>query len=182
MILSLKKMFIVSIVIVLIGATATLGLEMMTIAPSTEASPDEEIISETVFDETFKLSMLLNKTTYALGEPVKITLTLTNVREENVTFVFLTGPNPSPYWFWRVYDENDRIVFYHEYVLMIPTLEEITLQPAELMQGRYTWNQKDTNNEQQVPPGIYYPTATVGFMYNGEEVLLETRIKIYIES
>jgi len=144
-------------------------------------STSDEVVSETVFDETFKLSMLLNKTTFALGEPVKIRLTLTNVRKENVTFVFLTRPNPSPYWFWRVYDEDNQIVFYHKYVLMIPTLEEVTLQPAELMQDEHTWNQTETNNEQQVPPGIYYPTAAVGFMYNGEEVLLETRIKICIE-
>jgi len=126
--------------------------------------------------------MLLNKTTYAIGEPVKITLTLTNVREENVTIVFLTRPTPNPYWFRFVYDENDQIVFYHKYVPMLPALEEITLQPAQVMQGNYTWNQTDTNKGQQVSSGIYYLTAVVGFMYDGEEVLLETRIKICIES
>lgn len=128
----------------------------------------------------FKLTITLEKDTYKLYEPINIMVTLKNVREENTTIVFLTAGNPDPYWFWRVYDKNDQVVFYHKYCVMLGALEEVTLQPVGFMQRKYTWDQKVTKTAQQVLPGIYYLVAVVGFMYNEEHVHLETRIEICI--
>lgn len=129
-----------------------------------------------------KLTMTLNKTEFKLGEPVKITIQLVNIGEENATITFTTRPNPNKYWFWRVYDENHQVVFYHEYVTRLPALEEITLDPGEYMQQISTWDQKATNSGQLVPPGTYYLEAATSFIYNGEEVHLQIQTRIEIST
>jgi len=66
-------------------------------APSPETNPidqsqdetntalNDTIILDKVFNGTFKLTMIIPKNTYALGEPVNVTLRLTNLSNESVT-------------------------------------------------------------------------------------------------
>jgi hypothetical protein len=147
---------------------------------SSETGENYPVEAQTIYD-VFKLAIRLEKNEFEVGEPTHMNIRLVNMGEENVTIVFTTRPNPSPYWFWCVYNETDQLVFYHKAIPRIGTLEEITLQPTEFMQHNCTWDQKATDNEQQVPSGIYYLTARVGFLYNEEEVLLETRTEICIK-
>lgn len=44
----------------------------------------------------FELVMTLGKTTYSLGEPVNITLSLTNISDENVKISLLAGGTLNP--------------------------------------------------------------------------------------
>lgn len=147
---------------------------------SSEISKNYPVEAQTIYN-VFKLAIRLEKNEFERGEPIYMNIRLVNTGEENITIVFTTMPNPSPYWFWGVYDENDQLVFYHKDMVMLPALEEITLQPAEFIQRNCTWDQKATDNEQQVPSGIYYLTARVGFRCHEEDVPLETRIEICIK-
>ena len=175
MILSLKRVALFCLMSALLGVAFVWGVRLSTIAEESD---------ELGLDLTCPLVLTITseKNTYKVHEPITMTITLKNVGEEKVTILFTTRPNPNPHWFSRVYDENNQLVFYHKVMLAIPSLEEITLQPNEIMQRNCTWDQKDTNNEQQVPPGIYYLIARVGFMYNEEVVLLQTQTEISIET
>ena len=144
---------------------------------SSETNGSYPVEAQTIYN-VFKLAMRLKDNEFKMGEPIHMSIQLVNIGEENATIVFLNSPNPSPYWFWHVYDENDQIVFYHEAVIRLPALEEVTLQPAGFMQQNCTWDQKATYSEQQVSSGVYYLAAVVSFLYNEEEVLLETRLEI----
>jgi len=129
----------------------------------------------------FKLSIRLEKSEFNVGEIIQMNISLTNIGHENETISFSSSPQPNQHWFWRVYNENHQVVFYYKYVPMIPAFQEETLEPGESMQVNREWDQRDTNTEQQVSPGRYYLLAAVGFYYNGEEVTLETEIKIIIQ-
>lgn len=165
--------------VILTLCVAFVGLASTTAILSNSLNNQSKLVAEAT-QYPFKLTISIEKNTYKLYEPINMTVTLKNVGEKNVTITFLSRPNPSPYWFWRVYDENDQLVFYHKAAVSVPSLEEMTLQPAQSMQQNCTWDQKATNSEQQVSSGIYYLTAHVSFLYNEEEVLLETRIEICI--
>ena len=139
MILSLKKMLSVSIIVILIGATATLGLKVMTIAP-TETSPTDEVISEKVFNETFKLTMIIPKNTYALGEPVNITLRLTNLSNETVTIHYawmsLLG--------YSVVNQSGHLIYSKTEVpgeVALPVIVEETLGPNTTHEKLFIWRQ-----------------------------------------
>ncbi len=135
--------------------------------------------AETIYD-VFKLAVKLEKSVFEIGETVHMNITLVNIGEENATITFgggITGQT----WFWRVYDENDRMVFYYKYLISPSVWTEVTLQPDQFIRHERTWDQIDTNTEQQVPPGIYCIIAAVGFTYKEESVPLETRIKIAIK-
>ena len=166
MILSLKNMLIVSIIIVLIGATATLGLKAMTSPLPTETPSNDEIISEKVFNETFKLSMLLNKTTYALGEPVKMTLTLTNVGDKSVTIHHGWGV-PLNY---LVLNLTCSQIYNPQWVTLVPMVRvETTLEPNMSIEKSFTWKQVSVDypltdfQEHPVGTGTYYIVGLTAF-------------------
>lgn len=165
MILSLRNMLIVSVFIILVGATATLGLKVMTISP-TETSPTDEVISERVFNETFKLSMLLNKTTYALGEPVKITLTLTNIGDKNVTIHHGWGV-PLNYFVLNLTGSD---IYNSQWLTIVPTVRvETTLEPNMSIEKSFTWKQVSIDyplrnfQEHPVSTGTYYIMGFTAF-------------------
>jgi hypothetical protein len=164
------------LVVVFVGVIIARGFEIINYSGNFAYLKDGKLVAE-----SFEFTITTEKATYKLQERIKMNVTLRNIGEENVTITFLTMPNPSPYWFWKVYDDSQQHVFYYKIVGMLPALEEITLQRGEFMQRDYAWDQKATDSGQQVPPGIYYLTAVTGFMYNGEEVKLESQLKILIE-
>ncbi len=132
--------------------------------------------------DVFKLSIWLEKSEFCMGETIPMNIRLTNIGEENASITFNHIPNPSQYWFWKVYDESNQTVFYHKEIISIPSRENVTLKPDQCMQRNCTWNQKATDNEQQVPAGKYYLTARVGFHYRNSDVLFETRAEVIIKS
>lgn len=177
-VLSIKKKFM-SVLLVVALVEVIIAWELKTATYSGDSSLIEggKLIEGTT-QYPFEFTVTLEKTTFKPYEQINMTVTLRNIGEESVTIEFWHSPNPSPYWFWAVYDESQEPVFYHKVVTMIPALEEITLQPGGSMQREYAWDQKATDSGQQVPPGIYYLEAKTGFMYNKEEVKLETQSKV----
>ena len=174
--LTRKEIMFTILVFAFIGVIAAWGFEIVTHSGGSAPTYDGKLVAD-----PFEFTITTEKATYQLQERIKMNVTLRNIGEENVTITFSTRPNPSPYWFWRVYDESQQLVFYHKYVGWLPAFEEITLQPGEFMQREYAWDQKATDSGQQVPPGIYYLTAATGFMYSGKEVKLETQLRVRIE-
>ena len=175
-----KKFWLAVLVVALVGVTVTWGLKTATYSEVSPLYSQGKLVAEAT-QCPFEFTITLEKNAYKLGEPINIMVTLKNVGEESVTITFLDRPNPSPYSFWGVYNESQQLVFYHKYMLTLPALEEITLQPGEFMQSKHTWNQKATDSGEQVAPGIYYLTAVTSFIYNEEEVNLQTQSETLIE-
>jgi len=167
------------LVVIFVGVIVAWGFEIVTYNGDSAASDNGELVAKTT-EYPFDFTITLEKTTFKPYEQINLTVALTNIGEESVTIEFWHSSNPSPYWFWAVYDESQQPVFYHRVVTMIPVLEEITLQPGESMQRLYAWDQKATDYGQQVPPGRYYLEARTGFIYNKEEINFETQSEILI--
>lgn len=168
---------LVLLVVALVEVMVIWGLKTVTYSGDASLIEGGKLIEGTM-QYPFDFTITVEKTTFKPYEQINLTVALTNIGEESVTIEFWHSPNPSPYWFWAVYDESQQPVFYHKAVTMIPVLEEITLQPGESMQRLYAWDQKPSDSGQQVPPGIYYLTAATGFMYNKTEVKLETQSRV----
>jgi hypothetical protein len=167
-------MGILCVVCVMIGVMAVWGLRETSVSKEPHREEDGIAIAY-----PFMLTIIPEKNVYEPGETVKMTITLKNVGEENARITFQCS-NPNPYWFWRVYDENDQLVFYHKAVSVVEKIYDVTFQPGKSMQRNCTWNQKNADTEQQVPPGTYYLTAAVFFIYNGTEIPLKPQKDISI--
>jgi len=166
MILSFKNVLIVSIVIIFIGVTAIFGLKAMTVTLSTETSSNGEIILEKVFNETFKLTMIIPKDTYALGEPVNITLKLTNIGDENVTIHHGWGI-PLNY---LVLNQTGSEIYNSQWVtIVLMVRDETTLEPNMSIEKSFTWKQVSIDyplrsfQEYPVSTGTYYIVGFTAF-------------------
>jgi len=174
--LTRKEIMFTILVFAFVGVIAAWGFEIFTYSGGSAPTYDGKLVVD-----PFEFTITTEKATYKLQERVKMNVTLRNIGEENVTFTFSMRPNPNPYWFWRVYDRNQQVVFYYEHLTLLQATQRVTLQPGEFMQRECAWDQKATNSGQQVPPGIYYLTAATGFMCRGKEVKLETQLRVLIE-
>lgn len=174
MIVSPKRMGILCIVCVMIGVMAVWGLRETSVSKEPHREEDGIAIAY-----PFMLTIIPEKNMYKPGETVKMTITLKNVGEESIT-IKRPGKRLDPYCFWRVYDENDQVVFYYKVVSSLNGYWDVTFQPGELTQRNCTWNQKNTDTEQQVPLGTYYLTAVYSFIYNGTIISLKSQKDISI--
>jgi len=174
--LTRKEIVFAILVFAFVGVIAAWGFEIATYSGDSAPTNNGKLVVD-----PFEFTITTEKATYKLQARIKMNVTLRNIGEESVTIRFLMMPNPNPYWFWRVYDERHLLVFYYESLTYIPSEEKVTFQPGEFMQSQSAWDQKATDTGLQVPPGIYYLTAVISFMYKGEEVNLETRLRVLIE-
>jgi len=185
MMLSLKWVSVFCVALILLGAFAVFGIKAVIFPEeSTEENPKG---SGVAVKYPFMLTIVTQNDTYRPYETVDMTITLKNIGNENATIRFHSEPNPNQYWFWRVYDENDRIVFYWKQAYRLPSAQDITLRPSEFMEWNCTWNQKNTDTQIQVTSGCYYLTAEVGFEYlprqvdfeyKGTDILMESQKRI----
>jgi len=174
--LTRKEIMFTILVFAFIGVIAAWGFEIVTHSGGSAPTYDGKLVAD-----PFEFTITTEKAMYQLQERIKMNVTLRNIGEENVTVVFFSMPNPNPYWFRRVYDKSQHLVFYHKSLTTAPSEEKVTFQPGEFMQSQSAWDQKATDSGQQVPPGIYYLTAVISFMYKGEEVNLETQLRVLIK-
>ncbi len=97
------------------------------------------------------VSVRTDKLAYRLGEPVQITVTVTNTTDAPLTLYFDTSCQA----FFAVEDASGATVYnleLHVGCLTIPT--EITLQPGQSQSYPFTWNQVDDGGA-PIPPGNY---------------------------
>jgi hypothetical protein len=166
---------VVSLVVVILGATLVYGLKAGIL---TENQEEESLTAERVFDQwNIKLVIMVEKANYAFKEAVNVTLTLTNVGNETFTY--------STYCAWRfdfyVFNSSDCNVSSLFYAWMairrLPTtgeMERTTLNAGESITATLQWPQElyvgYPRRPIQAPPGTYYIIGSTGPipMINGE--------------
>ena len=127
-----------------------------------------------------ELTMMLEKTVYTLGEPISITLSISNISNQTITFGM-------SYWNdydFHVYNDSKDIYWYsiNEVGALIPdVIWDITLNPGDSTSWTLVWQQTDFASE-PVCPGIYYIVGVVGppFFYKENPTLETTPLQITI--
>lgn len=121
----------------------------------TSASSSDSIIFEKVFNETFKLTMIIPKDTYALGEPVNITLRLTNLSNESVTIYH----NLMSLLAYSVLDPSGNVIYYKDETpgeVSLPVSVDKTMEPNMAYEKLFVWR--------QVYTAKYYYNGTYRFV------------------
>ncbi len=115
-------------------------------------------------DDGLELTMSIEKTQYVLGEPINITLTITNISNQTVSF------NHSGQDFdFLINNDSNNIIFqwskgraFAMFIMIMP------LKPQENITGTYIWQQTSNNQPQQetqVSPGTYNIIGETGPSY-----------------
>jgi hypothetical protein len=131
-------------------------------------------------NDDLELTMTLEKTEYSLGEPINITLTITNI--SNQTKNFGMGPDANDFDF-HVYNDTDSNIYSYsnrwEGVAIPQYVILETLNAGESLSENLAWPQTchNTGLSEGVPvsPGTYYIVGRIGppFFY-GENNTIET--------
>jgi hypothetical protein len=110
----------------------------------------------TVQRGTLNLELAASKEAYAVGEPVELTLTLSNRGTEPLVFQFNDGQR---YDFVAIREDGTAVPTGRQVAwvwsrdkMFIQVLSTLTIAPGESRVYRDRWDQKD-NNGAQVPPG-----------------------------
>jgi len=104
-----------------------------------------------------ELTISLEKTVYEIGEPINVTLTITNVSQQTVDFTS-TGMN----FDFIVYNDTNNLVYQWSIGQAFPQIAMVQpLAPGENVTATYVWPQtvktSMTSAENlQVAPGTYY--------------------------
>jgi hypothetical protein len=105
----------------------------------------------TVQRGTLNLELAAGKAAYAVGEPVELTLTLSNRGAEPLVFQFNDGQR---YDFVAMREDGTVVWVWSRDKMFIQVLGSLTLAPGESRVYRDRWDQRD-NDGAQVPPGRY---------------------------
>jgi hypothetical protein len=155
--LSLKHMAVLCLIFVILGVVAVWGLNSVTYRG--ESSPVEV---ETTYGPV-KLTMKLEKTTYKLGEPVNVTLTITNISNET-TLLYFTIPCKTNF---VILNKSSETIFEYYWRIWPTTTAEVILDSGESLTQTLTWNQLEIDDfpsfhSRQVQPGTYYIIGQIG--------------------
>ncbi|MDH5460894.1 MAG: BsuPI-related putative proteinase inhibitor [Candidatus Bathyarchaeota archaeon] len=142
-------------------------------------------LNETVeaIQHPFELVLKLNKTTYSLGETVNITISLTNISDENVKISLLAGGDPKSQFDFLIYDgSNDPIYRYSAHRGYYAGGPSVFLAPNQNITASYLWEQHDDDGG-VVAEGKYFVVGrTHQIFYLDHSLSLETpRLEITIE-
>ncbi len=130
----------------------------ITIIQSTQAVASGE-------KDNLELTMTLDKTVYSLGEPVNLTLTITNISDQTINFTH-TGLD----FDFQVTNDTNNLVYQWSNFIAIPQFIAIEPLPAgESISANFTWLQTCNFNAQvngdPVSPGIYNIIGQTGSTY-----------------
>lgn len=134
--------------------------KMKTVTYGKESPPAEV---ETTYGPV-KLTMRLNKTIYVLGEPVKITLTVTNISNETVLLSFCSPCKTN----FVVYNKASQTIFdYFTTRIWADISSGLLLDSGESLSQTLTWNQLEIDNfppfaSRHAQSGIYYVKGQIG--------------------
>ena len=186
--ITLKKVILLSVLTILVGVGVVYAISYeFKPQNSIQTFPTAEGVNEQF---GLHLTMTLQKTEYSLGEPINITLTITNIGNQTITYTYGAGQWRFDF---RVYNgTNNAIYHWSDGRPFFWELEPITLNPGEsLTSGSppYIWQQTRNNGPDpsppslspdatQVDPGTYYIVGQTGpiLAVNGKEIslLIET--------
>jgi hypothetical protein len=126
-----------------------------------------------------QLTMALQKTNYSLGEPINITLTLTNISNQTVSFWLDLSFS---YFQFLVYNSTGSAIYssLNNGGALLPLAEEYTLNAGQsisdsTLSWQQTWHNTISSPEgTPVSPGTYYIVGQVGPIYYGTNSTIET--------
>jgi uncharacterized coiled-coil protein SlyX len=110
----------------------------------------------------FQLTMTLEKTQYSLGEPINITLALTNISNQTVSFWL---DYSFSYFRFLVYNSTNSAIYSSLYngEPVLPLMVLFTLNAGQSMGDYFSWEQTIFSPEGvPVLPGTYYIVGQVG--------------------
>jgi hypothetical protein len=112
-----------------------------------------------------ELTMTLDKTLYSLGEPVNLTLSITNISNQTINFTH-TGLD----FDFQVYNDTNNVVYqWSNFQAIAQFIAIVPLPAGESMSANFTWLQTCNFNAQvegdSVSPGTYYIVGQTGPTY-----------------
>jgi len=149
--------------------------------PFEPKSPSQTLpIAQGVYDG-LQLTMTLEKTEYTLGEPINITLTLTNIGNQTASF-WLDYSNDFDF---QVYNGANSTIYSHSnpggYIEAVPDVVwSETLNAGKSLSAEFSWQQTWYPNVpaqmEGVPvlPGTYYIVGQIGPIYFRTNSTIET--------
>jgi len=160
--LTLRRLLIFSVLISLLGVGVVYALSRgLTTQNQVPVGPMAEGINEQF---GLKLTVALERTEYQLGEPINITLAITNIGNETITYAISHGGNRFDF---RVYNETLSNIYQWSWGgLFAAHWDEITLNPGESLAvgqiggvfhthtGYWVWTQI-CNNDKYVPQSLW---------------------------
>ena len=130
----------------------------VTIAASTPSPTPKQVA------DGLELTMTIEKTTYVLGEPINITLTITNISNQTINFTH-SGQD----FDFLVYNDTNNLVYQWSKGKAFPMIVFIMpLNPQGNTTGTYIWQQTSNNQSNQdtpVSPGTYTIVGETGTTY-----------------
>jgi hypothetical protein len=152
---------------------------MMSVRAGNTISSLKDVVSLGVNEQLgLQLTMALQKTNYGLGEPISITLTLTNISNQTISFWLDFSFS---YFEFKVYNGTNSILYssLNNGGIQLPLAVVYTLNAEESLSANLVWNQTYNNNgfsPEGIPvlPGTYYIVGQVGPIYYGTNSTIET--------
>lgn len=182
----LKKIILFSTLAVLVGVGTFFALGS-TVKPKSRSQTLPTAARARGVADGLQLTMTLEKTEYSLGEPITITLSITNIC--NQTKNFELGPSGNDFDFHVYNDTNSDVYWYSSRWLgaMIPQYIAFeALNPGESLNQTLVWEQTLSHrlDSEAVPVslGTYYIIGRVGppYFYGKNSYLETTPIQITI--
>ena len=102
------------------------------------------------YDKIIRLSLTSSKPAYSNGEPVELSLTVTNVTKEPVTLTFRSAKQ----YDFLIKKDGQELWRWSEGKMFAMVLTHLKLNPEETKIFRVVWPQTDKTNH-QVNPGSY---------------------------
>lgn len=123
----------------------------------------------------FKLVLTLDKTTYRFGDPLNITISLTNISDENVKIGLAAGGDPKSQFDFLIYDQsNDLIYRYSAHRGYYAGGPLVSLAPSQSFTASHFWEQNDDDGD-VVAEGKYFVVGrTYQIFYLDHTLSLET--------
>ena len=129
------------------------------------STPSPTSLQATSVNGSFELTISVEKTVYSVGEPVNVTLAITNISGQTVDFTY-TGMN----FDFIVTNDTDNAIYqwsigraFPMFIMMKP------LQPGQNVTATYTWPQTCNTNQStmgaSVSPGTYYIVGKSNSIY-----------------
>jgi hypothetical protein len=178
-----KKVILFSTLVVLMGVGMFYALGY----PYNPKSSSQTLLMAHGVHGDFQLTMTLERIEYTLGEPMNITLTLTNI--SNQTTSFGLGPDGNEFDFHVYNDTNSNIYWYSSIWLgsAIPQYVILeTLNAGESLNCTFVWQQTFSHSLDSeafpVSPGTYYIVGRIGppFFFGENSTMETTPIQITI--
>jgi hypothetical protein len=178
--LTFRKLILFSVLTVLLGVGVVFALSYE-FTPQNSSQPLPT--TQGVYDG-FQLTMTLEKTEYTLGEPIEITLTLTNIGNQTASFGLdwandfglqvSNGTNST------IYSSINDSGPFHQYVVMYETLNA-----GESLSENLSWQQISYPAAWQpegvpVLPGTYYIVGQIGPIYGANSTIETTPMQVTI--